>query len=144
MCHDAMAQKNRTSDVADSISQAILCRLIAEQIQRSTRAAGLRCQPPAEVIFHTCFSGRFANIDFDRANDAGLGITASSGARETTKGRRNGGGNDRRLFLPRSTRRVREGEPDRPLTEIFDCIRDATGRRSGGTQTPVRKPSTRP
>jgi hypothetical protein len=137
--------KNRKVDVEESISQAILCRLIAEQVQRSTAAAGLRCQPPTEIIFHTCFSGRFANSDFDKANDAGIGITASSGGRETTKGKRNGGAatTDEYFFLDALEECVR-ANPDRPLTDIFDCIRDATRRRSDGTQTPVRKPPTRP
>ena len=135
----------KKSDVKDSISQAILSRLIAEQIQRSTIAAGLRCQPPAELIFHTCFSGRFASSDFDKANDAGLGITASSGASQTTKGKRNGGAatTDEYFFLE-ALEECAKANPDRPLADIFDCIRDATNRRSGGTQRPVRKPPAGP
>jgi hypothetical protein len=108
-------------------------------------AAGLPCQPPAELIFHTCFSGRFANSDFDKANDAGLGITASSRGDQTTKGDRNGGaaGNDSYFFLDALEECVRRN-PGRPIKDIFECIEEGTSRRSGGTQAPVRKPPTMP
>ena len=135
----------KTVDVKESISAAYLSRLVADQIQTSTAAAGLPCQPPAELIFHSCFSGRFANGQFDKANRAGLGITASSGGGQTTKGRRNGGAatSDEYFFLDALEECARQS-PDRTIADIFDCIRQRTDERSGGTQRPVRKPPRRP
>jgi len=131
----------RTSDVSGPLSQSYLARLIAQQIQTSTAAAGLACQPRVELVFHSCYSGNFGAGDFGRVNKAGVGVTASSGGKETTKGLPKGGAatTDEYFFLD-ALEECAKASPGQTLAELFPCIRASTRRRSGNKQTPERRP----
>jgi hypothetical protein len=119
---------NKTKDVKKGINAGLLARHIAATVKE---AAKDECPPKVELIFHSCFSGRFAHDQMLKAANLGIGITASSSEDQTTRGSRKGGAatTDEYFFLEALKKCVDEN-PGKPLSEIWDCIVEETRKRS--------------
>lgn len=126
----------KTKDlVRGSLEVSQLAENIAEAIREAS--PDNRC-PASQFILHSCYSGRIAGIRLTRALRNGLGVIATSGSRETTKGEREGDITEYHFL--EALRTCIQRHPDKTLqdAELWNCIADETSRRSGGTQAPER------
>lgn len=127
-------KKDKKKDVKSVISLPILMLMLARHISELSKAMKPECIPAAELIVHSCFSGRFADLKIDKAVKLGMSITASSSGDETTKGEPG------RYYFLEALAHCIEKNPGKTLTDIFDCVAKETDRRAGGKQKPKRKP----
>jgi hypothetical protein len=112
-------------------SANFLSKLIGETIANATQNIAPECKPAAELIIHSCYSGKV------RGPKVGLtGITGSSTSAHTSNGMP---GNY--CFLEALAECI-EKNPGITYPEIFDCVVKGTERRAKGIgkkQTPQRK-----